>query len=619
MHVPRVLPLALCVFIPAAISAQDPVTFSPVTSTAGETPANIYAVDVNNDGLTDIVQDSGQSPSAFSVSVNNGNGTFKAPVTYMLPGSSTYPNCIAAADYNNDGNVDLAVPLVNTNQIALYLGNGDGTFQSPVLSTINLPSGYVFSSAGCAAADFNADGDIDLAAWTNYGQNTDTAVTEIYVLKGEGNGSFNSSPYPALENNTSFQPDQQLFVGDYNSDGVADIAATTSIENIEGGTTSTTVHVLYGNANFTFDATTPYTGNGVIIIGSGDLNSDGITDLWALTNAQSGNQQLGVFYGTASRTFDSYWIDTPASNPVTAYPDSWYWQPQLTMADYNGDSHMDLAAVAVNSNFDPGYMEFFLSTGQPGQFTSQVISLPYSYPIESEPVAGLFSHSYLTPDATLNQSPNGGSPPQNTPSYLTAELNQASSGYFGPCKYPNSGEGFNPCVGGGVTGNTVLFSTSADSFGKMRKIELWVDGKKLSEQHHTWDTHAYFDYSSTFSNGTHQATYYAADVDNHLQRYDFSFTVGATCSAYPTPGVHVCGPGVNGESSPIQALATATITGTLDRMEVWLDGVKQYTETASTTLNTSLQVSPGTHEFDFYAVNTAGTKWETIVNTTTVK
>ncbi len=91
--------------------------------------------------------------------------------------------------------------------------------------------------------------------------------------------------------------------------------------------------------------------------------------------------------------------------------------------------------------------------------------------------------------------------------------------------------------------------------------------------------------------------------------------MGATCSAFPSPGVQVCGPAVNNESSPIEALATATITGTLDRMEVWLDGVKQYTETASTTLNTSLQVSPGTHEFDFYAVNTAGTKWETIVNT----
>jgi hypothetical protein len=297
-----------------------------------------------------------------------------------------------------------------------------------------------------------------------------------------------------------------------------------------------------------------------------------------------------------------------------APPDGVNYISQLTMADFNGDTYMDLAATAWNSSYDQVYIEYFLSTGQYGQFISQPLSLPTTYIWEISPVAGLLSGSYLTPDIILNQSPNGGMPPQNTPSYLTAELNQASNGYFGPCHYPKSGEGFNPCVGGGVTGNTVLFSTSANSFGKLRKIELWVDGNKVSEQYHTWDTHAYFDYSSTFSNGTHQATFYAADIDNRLQRYDFSFTVGATCSAPSSPGLLVCGPAVNGESSPIQALATANVPA-LARMEVWVDGVKQYTETTSATLNTSLDVSPGLHEFDFYAVNTSGTKWETILST----
>jgi FG-GAP-like repeat len=602
--------------MPAVIWAQNSVTFSPVISPGTQSPANSYAVDVNNDGLTDIVQDGGQLEPGLTVSINNGNGTFKAAVSYTLPGSPNGPNCIAAADYNNDGNVDLAVPLEGTKQIAVYLGKGDGTFQAPVLSTINLPSGYEFSMAGCAPADFNADGDIDLAVWTNNGYGSPSAVTELYVLKGEGSGSFSANPYPVLAG-TSLQPFQQIFIGDYDSDGKADIAATTSIEDYSSGiTTSATIHVLYGNNNFTFNDTAPYTSSGNMNIGSGDLNSDGYTDLWVLGGERSVTQELGIFYGDSSRTFGSYWMTTPASNPVGASPASWYFQPQLTMADYNGDGHMDLVGDAVNSNFDPGYMEFFLSNGEPGEFTPQVISLPYSYDVETEPVAGLFNNSYLKPDATLDQSPSTDPSPSNTP-YLTAELNQATSGYFGPCEYPKSGEGFNACVGGGVTGNTVQFSAAANSFGQLRKIELWVDGAKVSEQHHTWGTHAYFDYSSTFSNGTHQATFYAADVDNRLQRYAFSFTVGAACSAFPTPGVHVCGPGVNGESSPVQALATATITGTLARMEVWLDGVKQYTETSSTTLNTSLQVSPGTHSFEFYAVNTAGTKWETIINTTT--
>jgi len=54
------------------------------------------------------------------------------------------------------------------------------------------------------------------------------------------------------------------------------------------------------------------------------------------------------------------------------------------------------------------------------------------------------------------------------------------------------------------------------------------------------------------------------------------------------------------------------ITGSVARMEVWVDGTKQYTETSSLTLDTELSVSAGLHELDFPAVNTAGT----IVNTT---
>ncbi|MGB6688951.1 MAG: hypothetical protein WBE76_14045 [Terracidiphilus sp.] len=59
----------------------------------------------NNDGLTDIVQDTGQLSSAFGVSINNGNGTFKAPVTYMLPGKTLSPMCMLRPTSNK---IDLA-------------------------------------------------------------------------------------------------------------------------------------------------------------------------------------------------------------------------------------------------------------------------------------------------------------------------------------------------------------------------------------------------------------------------------------------------------------------------------------------------------------------------------
>jgi hypothetical protein len=187
---------------------------------------------------------------------------------------------------------------------------------------------------------------------------------------------------------------------------------------------------------------------------------------------------------------------------------------------------MDLAAVGWNANYNQAYLAVFLAGSNPGEFTEQLVALPDTYIYETAPVAGLFSGGFLTPDAVLNQSPNGGSPPQNTPSYLDAELNGATSGYFGPCSYPASSMGFNACNPGTVNGTTALFGTTVNSLGKLRKIELWVDGVKVQEQHHTWDQHAYFQWaSSMFPSGTHNATFYAADVDNRLQHYDFTFDV----------------------------------------------------------------------------------------------
>ncbi len=604
---PRRVSCVLCILISTAFCyAQTPVDFAGFTTVSGNTPANIYTADLNNDGITDIIQDSGQSPSGFTVSIGNGDGTFKAPVAYTLPVSNTIAMGIATADFNYDGTVDIAVSMVNTNQIAVFPGYGDGTFAQPIVSTIDLPSGYSFAMAGVAAADFNADNDVDLAVWAYQG----IASTQLYVLQGQGNSHFDNTPNLVLAG-PEIQPGFQLFAGDFDSDGQPDLVATTSLEASNGSVASSTIHVLYGHNNFTFDDTTPYTANDSFRIGCGDLNSDGYTDIFG----QNSLQQLGVFYGNSSRTFDSYFYDIPNSSEVGSSPDGWQWAPQFVTADFNGDGSMDLAATAFSTDYKQSYIEFLLSAGGAGEFTPQVVALPNTYIWETTPVVGLFGGGMLTPDITLNQSPNGGSPPQNTPSYLVAELNQASSGWFGPCAYPRTGKGFNVCSAGAPSPDGALFSASVNSFGSIRKVELWVDGVKVSEQYHTWGQHAYFDWSGNFSNGTHQATFYAADVDNRLQRYDFSFTVGAeganSCPAPSQSGINICSPGnYTTDSSPVQALASASIDGTLARMEIWVDGAKVYTETNSLTESETLNLAAGNHTIDFYAANTGGMLWE---------
>ncbi|MGA2852315.1 MAG: VCBS repeat-containing protein [Terracidiphilus sp.] len=521
MKCSRLLAPAMCALLASTVTfAQNPASFNIVTSNAAPyNPGNIYSVDVNNDGLTDIIQDGGYSPSAFFVSTNNGNGTFAAPVEYTLPVSTGEPTCIAAADFNNDGKIDLAVPLIGTSEIAVYLNNGNGTFKSPIVTTVNLPSGTTFATAGCAAADFNGDGNKDFAAWTTaWTDGGMESSTELYVFQGEGNGSFSaSSAYPVLAG-PSFPYGMQVFVGDYDGDGKADIAASAPAYS---GDTST-VYVLYGNNDFSFESTTPYVYSGLLWIGSGDLNSDGITDLYMLTNYSPAPQQVGVFYGDKSRTFASYWIDTPAGYYVGSGTAAWTWMSGLTMADYNGDGRMDLVASAVSSSSNAQSEVVFLAGTNPGEFTSQVVALPAQSPWITSPVAGLLSGGYLKPDAVLNQSNTGSN--DTTPTTLPALLN-TTEGLFGICPYPKSGKGFDVCAAGLSKGEIAAFSAAVDSFGKLRTMELFVDGSKVATQDHTWDTHAYFDWAGKFSTGTHKGTFYAYDVDNSVQRYDFTFDV----------------------------------------------------------------------------------------------
>ncbi len=493
MKFSRLLAPVMCALLASTVTfAQKSASFNILTSPAEpDNPSNIYAVDVNNDGLTDIVEDNGYSPgSYFYVNINKGNGTFAPPVAYAIPVGYS-PTCIAPGDYDNDGKVDLAVPLNGTEEVAVYLGNGDGTFQSPILSTVDLPNGDTFNDAGCAAADFNGDGKIDLAAWGGAG---------VYVLQGKGNGSFNATAYPVPSTNGNGGDGNwpQLFVGDYNGDGKADIA--TAPGESQG---PSAIDVFYGNGDFTFNQTIPYTYSGGIMIGSGDLNSDGITDLYAVVNSTSaGAQQLGVFYGTHLGTFNSYLYDVPATYRLGAGPAGPPFDAVLTLGDYNGDGRMDLAAAATDTSNNDVAVVFFLAGASPGEFTTQAVDVPVTPSSYSFPVAGLLSGGYLKPDVTLNIGNDGSD--DTTPTTLSALLN-TTNGYFGFCPYPKSGKGFHVCAAGISDGDIAGFSAAVDSFNKLRTIELWVDGKKVADQSNTWDTHAYFDWAGEFSTGTHKA------------------------------------------------------------------------------------------------------------------
>jgi len=132
---------------------------APTPFGAGNIPVSVAIGDVNGDGKLDVVA-ANQSGDNVSVLLGNGNGTLQTAVNYPGPAGDVAES-VAIGDVNGDGKPDLVVTFLfdfsSPGVVSVLLGNGDGTFQTPV----SYPAGITPDSA--AVADFNGDGKPDLA------------------------------------------------------------------------------------------------------------------------------------------------------------------------------------------------------------------------------------------------------------------------------------------------------------------------------------------------------------------------------------------------------------------------------------------------------------------------
>ena len=127
---------------------------------------SVTAGDVNGDGKTDIVignlcdnivEDTGCARGAIGALLGNGDGTFQYanhPPSQNVPDGNMY--AISLADVNGDGKLD-AISSTATG-IAVFFGNGDGTFQPPTVYAAL----EVLQSVQLAIADLNNDGGLDI-------------------------------------------------------------------------------------------------------------------------------------------------------------------------------------------------------------------------------------------------------------------------------------------------------------------------------------------------------------------------------------------------------------------------------------------------------------------------
>lgn len=130
--------------------------------------------DVNRDGKLDaIVTDNVHGNVA--VLLGNSDGSFAPP---KLTPVVEAPDSLVTADLNGDGKLDVVVEGERSPDFNVLLGNGDGTFVVSKVSSI------VANAHGLATGDFNGDGKTDLA----YAGSSGPVATGI--LLGNGDGTF---------------------------------------------------------------------------------------------------------------------------------------------------------------------------------------------------------------------------------------------------------------------------------------------------------------------------------------------------------------------------------------------------------------------------------------------
>jgi hypothetical protein len=271
----------------------------------GFVPFGLEVGDFNHDGNIDLVAASGGI--SFSVFLGNGNGTLQSPVNY---GGGVYmllPHPVVVGDLNSDGNSDVGISGVQGT--GEYKGNADGTFT--ILNGINVVPG------GTRFEDVNRDGIIDRVS-DNYG-----TISVLLGIGARNGNTLSASTFTSVVANHN----SEMALGDFNGDGNLDIVSTTELEN--------SLFILAGNGDGTFDTPSSINpGSAPRSPVAADFNADGNADLALI---QSGSGTIRILLGNGNGAFPTL-VDTTVGGTLI----------RMIAKDLDGDGTLDLAVLSTS-------------------------------------------------------------------------------------------------------------------------------------------------------------------------------------------------------------------------------------------------------------------------------
>ena len=267
-------------------SFGTPVTFDDAPTFIGF----LETADLNGDQHLDLVTTSG-SDSKFFVQLGAGNGTFSAPVEFVLDANSLEVAALLIADVNNDQRPDVLTvqqggfgeptdefgpPVTLESVLVVSINDGQGSFAAG----ISVPVG--FGATALSVDDVDDDGQVDIVVG-NEGSFDDLEFGEgglrgngLTVLLGDGTGSFT-----ARIDAFHFATVSDIVLADVNGDGLPDAVVA---DGFDAATLNDaeSLSVLLGQGDGTFAVAIALDiGTRASRIRVADIDNDGRLDIFS--------------------------------------------------------------------------------------------------------------------------------------------------------------------------------------------------------------------------------------------------------------------------------------------------------------------------------------------------
>lgn len=273
----------------------------------GYRPYSAVHADLDDDGDLDMILPLAEKDS-ISILTNDGSGNYTT-LTQLYSGSGVLPYSISTGDYNKDGSMDFTVANYSSGNVEVFINTGSLTFSR---TTYGAQNGTIAS----VSVDLDGDGDIDIAA---YNRNSGT----YSIFKNNGNGTFASSA-----NSSVYEYNGNRIQGvDIDGDGDIDLVTSGQAHNI---------NIIKNNGNGTF-ATPSIVGlNNADDVKFADLDHDGDMDM---VSAYQTADQVSVFMNNGDGTFTSG-TDFSFNNPTS-----------VAFMDLSYDGDIDIIVSSQDEDF----------------------------------------------------------------------------------------------------------------------------------------------------------------------------------------------------------------------------------------------------------------------------